>query len=199
MTRVEIETSFAEIIASSLAIEPARITSEATLTELGAESLDVVEIAMEAESKFNVWLPDKSILDTAIEVAGRSAVLDESRLTEYAKDMFRSHLPAEEHGLLDGDVAVAELRRYFMRVGSWVRLIENLRRHTPKSCAQCDAEELTDRPGFILACESCGHEMKLRPGQEINREWVERFVAVHPVPDLALGSLSGQSLADEPT
>ena len=177
METAEIHKSFAEIVSNSLAIDQASVQPEATLEKLGAASLDVVEISMEAESRFNVWLPDKSILDTAIEMVGRPQMLDGDRLTEFGKAMFRARLPQEQWSLLDGEVTSGDLRSYFMRVDTWVRMIADLREQTPKACTACGGRELADRPGFTLVCESCGEEMKLRPGQEINREWIEGFIA----------------------
>lgn len=178
----EIQEKFAEIVADSLSIEASEVTSDSTLEELGAQSLDVVEISMETESAFNVWLPDKSILDTAIEAAGRDAMLDGKLLSEFGKDLFRARLSREEWDLLKGDVSSADLQQYFMRVSTWVRMIEDLREHTPKSCSECKHGELSDQPGFVLVCDECGHKMKLRSGEEINRDWVNNYLAAHGTP-----------------
>jgi len=69
LTEAQIFDKFADIVAQSLRIEPAKVTIDAHLMDdLGAESLDLIEITMETESAFDVWLPEKSILDTAAEV-----------------------------------------------------------------------------------------------------------------------------------
>ncbi len=179
MHRGDVLGKFAAIVAESLSIDVEEVKEDSTLEELGAQSLDVVEISMETESAFNVWLPDKSILDVAIDAAGRDVMLDGKLLSEFGKDLFRARLARDEWGLLKGDVTVADLQQYFMRVSTWVRMIEDLREHTPKACAECKHGDLSDRPGFVLACDSCGHEMKLRSGEEINRDWVESYLAAH--------------------
>ncbi len=183
-----IQEQFAAIVAESLSIDVEDVKPESTMEELGAQSLDVVEISMETESAFNVWLPDKSILDVAIDVAGRDAMLDGKLLSEFGKDLFRARLSQDEWDLLKGDVSVSDLQQYFMRVSTWVRMIEDLREHTPKVCTECKHGDLTDRPGFVLACESCGHEMKLRSGEEINRDWVESYLAAHGAPVVDRGA-----------
>jgi len=180
MQNADIDSLFVDIVVDSLSIDASKVTADATLDGLGAESLDIVEISMEAESKFNVWLPDKSILDTAIDVVGRSALLEGQLLSDYGKDLLRARLPRDQWALLEGDVAASGLQSYFMRVDTWVGMITELREHTPRSCAECDGAELADRPGFVLVCDSCGHEMQLRSGEEINRGWVEEFVAKNP-------------------
>ena len=196
MQSAEIYESLTTIVAESLMIEADQVNEDATLESLGAESLDVVEISMEAESKFNVWLPDKSILDTAIDVAGRPAMLEGQQLTGFGKRLFRARLPREQWHLLEGDVTATDLRKYFMRVGTWVRMIEELREHTPTECASCESKELSDKPGFMLVCDSCGHEMKLRSGQDLNREWVERFLTDNGLPAATTATLASPADAE---
>ena len=51
-----------EIIASQLDIEEDKITLESSLTEdLGADSLDVVDLVMSFDDEFEVEIPDDSI------------------------------------------------------------------------------------------------------------------------------------------
>jgi acyl carrier protein len=49
------------IIAEKLAIDPASITPRATLQELGADSLDMVEIIMKIEELFSIEINDEEI------------------------------------------------------------------------------------------------------------------------------------------
>ena len=62
---------FADIVSNSLRIDAARVVEDAYLDDLGAESLDLLEITMEAEEAFNILIPQKNILQTAQEVFGR--------------------------------------------------------------------------------------------------------------------------------
>ena len=49
-----------EIIMNKLGVEAAQITPEASFTnDLGADSLDTVELVMEFEKAFNVQIPDE--------------------------------------------------------------------------------------------------------------------------------------------
>jgi acyl carrier protein len=50
-----------KIIVDKLGVEEAEVTSEASFTQdLGADSLDTVELIMEFEKEFNVSIPDES-------------------------------------------------------------------------------------------------------------------------------------------
>ncbi|PIU44333.1 MAG: acyl carrier protein [Ignavibacteriales bacterium CG07_land_8_20_14_0_80_59_12] len=56
----DIETKVREIIVSKLGVEESQITPEASFTnDLGADSLDTVELVMEFEKSFNVQIPDE--------------------------------------------------------------------------------------------------------------------------------------------
>ncbi len=49
-----------EIIMNKLGVEAAQITPEASFTnDLGADSLDTVELVMEFEKSFNLQIPDE--------------------------------------------------------------------------------------------------------------------------------------------
>lgn len=56
----DIEAKVREIIVSKLGVEESQITPEASFTnDLGADSLDTVELVMEFEKSFNVQIPDE--------------------------------------------------------------------------------------------------------------------------------------------
>lgn len=55
-----IESQVKEIIAAQLSVEPEKVTSEAKFIEdLGADSLDTVELVMAFEDKFSIEVPDE--------------------------------------------------------------------------------------------------------------------------------------------
>jgi acyl carrier protein len=52
-----------EIIVEELALEPEEVTADASFDDLGADSLDVVEIVMAFEDEFDVEIPDEDAED----------------------------------------------------------------------------------------------------------------------------------------
>ena len=55
----EIESKVKEIIADKLGVDEADVKPEASFTnDLGADSLDTVELIMEVEKSFNITIPD---------------------------------------------------------------------------------------------------------------------------------------------
>ena len=55
----EIEVKVKEIIVEKLGVDEADVVAEASFTnDLGADSLDTVELIMEFENKFGITIPD---------------------------------------------------------------------------------------------------------------------------------------------
>lgn len=52
-------SKISDIIADKLAIDKQRITKESTLADLGADSLDLVEIIMKMEEQFGIEINDE--------------------------------------------------------------------------------------------------------------------------------------------
>ncbi len=58
MSRKEIETILTEILMDKLEIPETKISLESTMKDLGADSLQEVEIILEIEQKFTISIPD---------------------------------------------------------------------------------------------------------------------------------------------
>ncbi|HEX9912664.1 MAG TPA: acyl carrier protein [candidate division Zixibacteria bacterium] len=55
-----IEEKIKEIIVEQLGVDPAQVTPEASfVNDLGADSLDTVELVMALEEEFNLEIPDE--------------------------------------------------------------------------------------------------------------------------------------------
>jgi acyl carrier protein len=179
-------TRFQRIVAESLRIDPELVTLDKSLSELGAESLDLIEITMECESAFHVWVPEKGILHMAREVFGSDAILQGELLTDLAKRILAARIPPEDFPLLDGELTVKRLENYFMRVSSWVTMLSNLMRHTPGTCDEC-AAALEASTGFRLKCTGCQKQFEIPSGDDLNREWLERYYEAQYLPSLEAG------------
>lgn len=62
MAEFDIQDTFqkvADIIAQKLSIDKSKITPQSTLQDLGADSLDIVEIIMKVEEQFNIEIDDE--------------------------------------------------------------------------------------------------------------------------------------------
>ena len=60
MADANVESKVKEIIVSKLGVEESQVTPNASFTnDLGADSLDTVELVMEFEKAFNLQIPDE--------------------------------------------------------------------------------------------------------------------------------------------
>lgn len=195
LTEQQILDKTADIVAASLRVDRARVTPDAhMMDDLGAESLDIIEITMETESVFNVCIPERSILDTAIDVFGPDVLEKDGYLTSAGKLLLHRRLPDLDRTRFEGQVSIASIRSYFLTVRSWAHMVWRLAQHTPSECLDC-ASTLIAEPGFRMKCPNCGKEMTLRAGEDLNREWVEHFYKTEYLP--SLNNMAGTAAATE--
>ncbi len=73
----EVRTKVVSIIVDKLGVEESEVTNEASFTnDLGADSLDTVELIMEFEKEFNLSIPDEEA--EKIETVGNAVTYIES-------------------------------------------------------------------------------------------------------------------------
>lgn len=60
MNYTEIETKVKQTVVDKLGVEESKVTSEASfINDLGADSLDTVELVMKFEEEFDIKIPDE--------------------------------------------------------------------------------------------------------------------------------------------
>ena len=73
----DVRTKVVSIIVDKLGVEESEVTNEASFTnDLGADSLDTVELIMEFEKEFNLSIPDEEA--EKIETVGDAVVYIEN-------------------------------------------------------------------------------------------------------------------------
>ncbi len=169
----EILERFARVVATSLRIDPAQVTREANLADLGAESLDLLEITMDAEEEFNILIPQKNILQMAQEVFGAEVLVRDGRLTEEGRKFFAHRMPEVDPSVW-GELTVAEFGQIFLNVTTWVRMIRGLIDSSPRACPQCGTPFGKAVAGRVT-CAKCATERDLPSGDDLNRRWVQEY------------------------
>ena len=60
MTNAEIEIKVKQSVVDKLGVEESKVTTDASfINDLGADSLDTVELVMKFEEEFNIKIPDE--------------------------------------------------------------------------------------------------------------------------------------------
>lgn len=176
LDRAAIRKTFADLVGRSLHIDKALVTDEAYLDDLGAESLDLIQIVMEAEEAFGIWISEKSVLHTARQVYGPGVLDRDGVLTDEGKALLAARLPELDAAALSGEVPLARISKEFLRVGGWVAMIASLIEASPRDCPQCGGE-FAKAAAYRRKCSACGVETPLPSGEELNRQWVDAYRA----------------------
>ena len=176
----EILARLGEVIAGSLRLDPARVTRDATFSDLGAESLDLVEIPLDVELAFGILWPERHVLEIATEELAGSPVAAEGRVTATGLALLRDRLPPSAFAALPAEPTVAHATAAFLRIDVWVQVIRTLLEAAPRTCPTCGEALVLGSPARV-ACRRCGVEFDLLPGDEVNRAWIRRWQAPgHP-------------------
>ena len=61
MQQTEIETAFAELLENTMGIHPAQIGGDLHLEKLGLDSLSKIDLAVAAEDRFGLLIPDEDL------------------------------------------------------------------------------------------------------------------------------------------
>lgn len=171
----EVLQRFAQIVAESLRVEPELVKPDTYLSDLGAESLDLLEITMEAEDAFNILIPQKNILQTAQEVFGAGVLMQDGHLTEEGAKFLQRRMPElAEHKALGAGTSLVDVAHEFQRVSAWVRMIQGLIEFSPRNCPQCEAPFPKAVAGR-LKCGQCSAQIDIPSGDDLNRKWVEEY------------------------
>jgi acyl carrier protein len=175
MSDEDLHARLAGVIAASLRVDPSRVTPDASLEDLGAASIDLIEITMDLEHAFTVLLPERTVLELASDVGEPGAFEREGRLTALGAALLRDRLPpAVAQAVVDG-MPVSQLRTAFLRVDSWHRVIRGLLEATPRTCPACGGR-LEQGPPTQVRCRPCSRLFDLPSGDEVGRAWVRRWL-----------------------
>ena len=108
----EIYEKVVRVLADSLYVDKADLTPTATLQgDLGAESLDFLEIVFRLEHAFGIDIPDDELFPRSV-FQGNPDFVRDGRVTDLGMDQLRSRLPSADLKSFDHDrrlSAVADL------------------------------------------------------------------------------------------
>ena len=80
MTNAEIEAKVKQAIVDKLGVEESAVTPEASfINDLGADSLDTVELVMKFEEEFDIKIPDEDA--DSIQTVGNAVTYIENKLS----------------------------------------------------------------------------------------------------------------------
>jgi len=161
-------------IGESLRIDSAAIAAENSLIQdLGAESLDFLDINYRLEQAFGIRMARHFVLEHVEELFGEGAAIDDQgRLTERGAQLLKirlvDHLDTLKAGM-DLDRATA-----LITVQSMAHGIMDILSSLPESCPHCGGASWRSDNGARVRCGSCGKDALFKNGDELIQEWLKK-------------------------
>jgi acyl carrier protein len=168
--RETIERKVREIVASSLEADLADVKLTSALAdELGAQSLDLLDIAFRLEREFKIQFPRTDIWERATAHFGAESLMVDGVVTDFGLELMRRGMPEVRQEQLKPGMQAVDVMR-MLTVNTFVRIVTRLlevKAAIPRACPSCGAatEEADAMPEFV--CPSCGTTVPLPSGDDI--------------------------------
>jgi len=159
-------------ISEGLDIGAKRIKPESSLIkDLGAESLDFLDINYRLEQTFGIKMARHSVIEHMEEMFGEESALDsEGRLTEKAVKVLCRRFNTEG-GNLHAGMDMDELPAH-VTVGSIMDGVSSLLDSLPENCTGCGAQSWKLEDGTRIKCGACGEFAVFANGDDLIDEWL---------------------------
>ena len=165
-----IEEKVIAAVAEALDLEPEEVELDARMQdELGAESLDHLDIAFQLERELKIRLPRANLLERARDHFGDDSLVAEGRITPLGVELLRRGMPELDPETVRPDTKASEVAGLFT-VRTYVRLVHRLlasKEEMSRVCESCGGR-LEDSPVLPeLVCVDCRTPVSLPTGDEV--------------------------------
>lgn len=168
-----------QAIALALAVEPDEVKLDKLLIpELGAESIDFLDITFRLEQFLPISIPRDDINEQAEDIFGAGATVDTlRRLTPLGAYLVRERLYGVDLSKIEPGMRVEDVASLWT-VGTWEGLCQRLLATIPEQCPACAGPrsfERNDDGEYRAECGNCHTELVAVPGDELNQRWFEEI------------------------
>jgi acyl carrier protein len=173
-----LERKVAQAVAAALDIKPEQVTPSSSLHgDLGAESLDFLDIAFSLEREFKVHFPRQDLLERAAKYFGEDSLVEHGVVTEVGLQMLRSAMPEVDPSRVKPGLRAVDVPDLFT-VRTFVRVLDRLlaaKQSLPRQCADC-GKELSESSALPeLVCTSCDKTFPFPSGDDVLYEDLVRM------------------------
>jgi acyl carrier protein len=157
-------------VAKALDLKREEVTLSSSLQDdLGAESLDYLDIAFQLERDFNVQFPRADLLQRASDHFGEDSLVNDGVVTDLGLRLLRKGMPEVDPERFRPGLRAIEVANMFT-VWTFVRVLDRLvvaKGQMSRQCPKCSGElvESANLPEFV--CASCGHVVPLPSGDAV--------------------------------
>jgi len=124
MSRDEIEQQVREVLIEALGVDDDEVTTEATLMgDLGAESIDFLDIVFRLEKAFEIKIPREELFP-AEDLMNNSELIHNGKLTENGLAVLREKMPHTDLSKFEEDPDINKMGDLFT-VNAIINYVEN--------------------------------------------------------------------------
>jgi acyl carrier protein len=173
----EIYREVRSAIADTLRISGQQVTPDALLFhDLGAESLDFVDIEFRLETHFGVELYHGSAVERIAELLAPQLMEEQGTLTPFGARVLRKRMPEVRPESLQSGQSAGSIEDAFT-ARTFVRIVREVLEARPRSCPRCGGSDLANIKPSVLLCRSCDVEIRCPTGEDCLQQWVVDFAA----------------------
>lgn len=173
ITEEKVFEEMKKAIAETLRVEEGEIKPETSLIkDLGAESLDFLDINYRLEQAFGMKMARHFVLEHIEEMFGEGTAIDENgQLTDKAvqllKIRFGDSAPELTHGMDMDDVPT------LVTAQSMVRGVMDILDSLPEKCSKCGNPAWKSEDSVRIKCSSCGEAATFSNGDDLIKDWLK--------------------------
>ncbi len=177
--RERVHEELKKAVSSALGVDVDTVKPDSVLTlDLGAESLDFLDISYHLEQAFGIRMARYFVLDHAEDLFGEGKAVDEnSCLTPQAVEMLKLRFREGRVPLRPGmDMEeVVHLVTVDSMAGTVLDILDTL----PHVCTQCGGASWKTEDGTHILCEDCGGAAVYKTGDELIIRWLKQIQDQH--------------------
>jgi len=176
--RATIEDEVRAALATTLRQDAGAIDLESSIVnDLGATSIDFLDINFRLESAFGIRLATQLLLDHVEEELGEGTAIDkDDKITAAAAALLKQHL-GERPGLEAG--IYAEEVPTFVTPMVLVKSVEGITDELPETCTHCGEAAWKSDDGKQVICGACSKPAEYPDGDELTKRWIAAFEQEH--------------------
>jgi acyl carrier protein len=173
ITKEKVFEELKKAIVETLRVDKDAIKPESSLiTDLGAESLDFLDINYRLEQAFGIKMARHFFLEHIEEMFGEGSAIDENgQLTDKAIELLKfrygDNMPDLKPGM-DMDEVPAMVTAQSMTDGV-MDILDSL----PEKCS-CGSSAWKSDDGLRVTCGSCGEEAAFTNGDDLIKDWLTK-------------------------
>jgi acyl carrier protein len=166
----EVERRVLAIIAKAMDRPVSEVKPNSSLElDLGAQSLDYLDIAFSLEREFRIQFPRADFMQRAADHFGEQNLVRDGVITDFGLELLARGMPELNPGALKSGLKISEVREMFV-VATFIRVVKQLldvKWAMDTTCPDCRATlmESASLPEFV--CPACGKVVPLPSGDDV--------------------------------